>query len=210
MTIGTQIALLRKRQNITQETLAQQLGVTNQAVSKWESDQCCPDVMLLPKIADIFGISIDELFGRPAPKAKKAESLQLPWADDETVRAVVFVGRRLIDGHPAAKEMTFEYEGPALNVDSAFSVSCGDVEGNISAGSTVNCGDVDGNIVAGGNVNCGDIAGNLKAGGNVNCGDVDGDVNAGGMASCGDVTGSINSGKDIMARMWKSMMPREE
>lgn len=210
MTIGTQIALLRKRQNITQEILAQQLGVTNQAVSKWESDQCCPDVMLLPKIADIFGISIDELFGRPAPKTKKAESLQLPWADDETVRAVVFVGRRLIDGHPAAKKMTFEYEGPALNVDSAFSVSCGDVEGNISAGSTVNCGDVDGNIVAGGNVNCGDIAGNLKAGGNVNCGDVDGDVNAGGMASCGDVTGSINSGKDIMARMWKSMMPREE
>ena len=67
MTLGTQIALLRKQNNITQEALAQQLGVTNQAVSKWESDQCCPDVTLLPKIADIFHISIDTLFGRPAP-----------------------------------------------------------------------------------------------------------------------------------------------
>ena len=203
--IGTRITNFSKKCNMTQESLAQKLGVTNQAVSKWESDQCCPDVMLLPKIVDIFGISIDELFGRPAPKAKKAESLQLPWADDETVRAVVFVGRRLIDGHPAAKEMTFEYEGPALNVDSAFSVSCGDVEGNIYAGSTVNCGDVDGNIVAGGNVNCGDIAGNLKAGGNVNCGDVAGDVNAGGLTSCGDVAGSVHSAKEVMTRMCKDM-----
>ena len=210
MTLGNQIALLRKKQGITQEALAQQLDVTNQAVSKWESDQCCPDVMLLPRLADIFGISIDELFDRPAPKAKKAPSLQLPWADDETVRAVVFVGRRLIDGHPAAKEMTFEYEGPALNVDSAFSVTCGDVEGNVNAGSSVRCGDIDGAVMAGGNVNCGDISGALKAGGNVKCGDVDGDVTAGGMASCGDVAGSLNSGKDIMARMWKSMAPKEE
>lgn len=210
MTIGTQIALLRKRQNITQEVLAQQLGVTNQAVSKWESDQCCPDVMLLPKIADVFGVSIDELFGRPAPKVKKAESLQLPWADDGTVRAVVFVGRRLVDGHPAAKEMTFQYEGPALNVDSAFSVTCGDVEGNVTAGSSVNCGDIDGAVMAGGNVRCGDIAGALKAGGNVKCGDVAGDVNAGGLTSCGDVAGSVHSAKEVMTRMCKDMEPEED
>ena len=210
MTLGTQIGAYRKKQNITQEALAQKLGVTNQAVSKWESDQCCPDVMLLPKIADVFGVTIDALFGRTQSKSAKQSGVHLPWADDGTLRAVIFVGHQLVDGHPTAKEITFEYEGQALNVDSAFSVSCGDVEGNINAGSGVNCGDVDGNVVAGGNVNCGDIAGNLKVGGNVKCGDVDGDVQAGGMASCGDVGGSINSGKNIMASMWREMAPPME
>ena len=63
MTLGSNIASLRKQNNITQEALAQKLGVTNQAVSKWESDICCPDVTLLPKIADIFDVSIDALIG---------------------------------------------------------------------------------------------------------------------------------------------------
>ena len=57
------ICFYRKKQGLTQEELAQRLGVTNQSVSKWESAQCCPDISLLPKLADIFGISIDELFG---------------------------------------------------------------------------------------------------------------------------------------------------
>lgn len=71
MSLGNKIAFYRKKMNITQDVLARQLGVTNQAVSKWESDQCCPDVMLLPKIAEIFGITIDELFGREKPEQKK-------------------------------------------------------------------------------------------------------------------------------------------
>lgn len=221
MTLGEKIATLRRSKNITQETLAQQLGVTNQAVSKWESDQCCPDVMLLPKLADIFGISLDALFGRPAPSAS---TFPLPWPDDDTVRAVVFVGRQLVDGHPVEKELTFQYEGPALNIHSAFSVTCEDVEGNVQAGGSVHCGDVDGNVQAGGNVNCGNIDGDLKAGGNVNCGDVDGDVTAGadvtcgdvdgdvnasGMASCAHASGRVNSGKAAMKAMWKDMFPSE-
>lgn len=72
MTLGNKIAFYRKQRNITQDALARQLGVTNQAVSKWESGQCCPDVMLLPKIAEIFGIAIDELFGREKPEQKKS------------------------------------------------------------------------------------------------------------------------------------------
>lgn len=210
MTVGTQIGYYRKMKNMTQESLAQKLGVSNQAVSKWESDQCCPDVMLLPKLADIFEISMDELFGRPAPQTAAREAPQFPWADDDTLRAVIFVGRRLVEEHTAAKNITLHFSGPVKNVDSAFSITCGDVEGNITAGSSVQCGDVEGHIVAGGNVNCGDIDGNLKAGGNVKCGDVGGDVEAGGMASCGDVSGRVNSGRDVMAKMWKAMAPREE
>ena len=45
------------------EELANALGVTNQAVSKWESAQCCPDIQLLPDLAKIFDVSIDELIG---------------------------------------------------------------------------------------------------------------------------------------------------
>lgn len=63
MTLKNQIAFLRKQHHMTQEDLAQKLGVTNQSVSKWESGQCCPDIQLLPIIADLFSVSIDELLG---------------------------------------------------------------------------------------------------------------------------------------------------
>lgn len=64
-----QIAFLRKQRGLTQEALARSLGVTNQAVSKWESGQCCPDIQLLPELAQFFGVSVDSLLGhtRVAP-----------------------------------------------------------------------------------------------------------------------------------------------
>lgn len=66
------ISFYRKKQGLTQEQLAQLLGVTNQSVSKWESGQCCPDITLLPQLADIFGISIDELFGKKSNQRRSA------------------------------------------------------------------------------------------------------------------------------------------
>lgn len=61
--IQEQIAFLRKQRGLTQEELAKALGVTNQAVSKWESGQCCPDIQLLPDIAKLFEVSVDQLLG---------------------------------------------------------------------------------------------------------------------------------------------------
>lgn len=61
--INEQILFLRKERGITQEQLSSTLGVSNQAVSKWESGQCCPDITLLPDIAKYFDISVDELLG---------------------------------------------------------------------------------------------------------------------------------------------------
>ncbi len=63
-TIGKRIMENRKRLGLTQDALAEQLGVTAQAVSKWENDQSCPDIAMLPKLAEIFGITTDELLGR--------------------------------------------------------------------------------------------------------------------------------------------------
>ena len=61
MNIGNNIAVLRKKKGITQEELANELGVSAQAVSKWENNSSCPDVSLLTKIADYFGVSVDDL-----------------------------------------------------------------------------------------------------------------------------------------------------
>lgn len=66
-TIGKRIAQNRKRLGLTQDQLAEKLGVTAQAVSKWENDQSCPDIAMLPKLAEIFGTSTDALLGREAP-----------------------------------------------------------------------------------------------------------------------------------------------
>ena len=63
MKLNENIAALRKKKGLTQEELAQVFGVTNQAVSKWESSQSCPDVALLPGLAAFFGVSVDALMG---------------------------------------------------------------------------------------------------------------------------------------------------
>lgn len=61
MTLGTKIYEKRKEKGLTQEALAEKLGVSPQAVSKWENDASCPDIALLPKLAKLFEISVDEL-----------------------------------------------------------------------------------------------------------------------------------------------------
>lgn len=61
--IGNTIKCLRKAMGITQDELSQSLGVTYQAVSKWENNSTQPDIMMIPAIATYFGVTIDELFG---------------------------------------------------------------------------------------------------------------------------------------------------
>ena len=61
-TLGKKFAELRKLNGFTQDEVAEKLGVSPQAVSKWENDVSCPDIMLLPDIAQLFDITIDELF----------------------------------------------------------------------------------------------------------------------------------------------------
>lgn len=63
-TFGMRLGRIRKENNYTQETIANKLNVTAQAVSKWENDITSPDIDTLIKLADIFNITIDELVGR--------------------------------------------------------------------------------------------------------------------------------------------------
>lgn len=72
-TLGKRIIEHRKALGLTQDQLAEKLGVTAQAVSKWENDQSCPDITMLPKLAEIFGTSTDALLGRQAQPVHQAE-----------------------------------------------------------------------------------------------------------------------------------------
>ncbi|MDO4492275.1 MAG: helix-turn-helix transcriptional regulator [Clostridia bacterium] len=68
-TFGEMIAKLRKDNGMTQAELADKMGVTDKAVSKWERDLSMPDTASLPRLAEIFGISVDELMeGKSAAK----------------------------------------------------------------------------------------------------------------------------------------------
>ncbi|MPM50465.1 hypothetical protein SDC9_97206 [bioreactor metagenome] len=60
-TLGEMISTLRKEHGMTQAGLAEKMNVTDKAVSKWERDLSCPDIGSLPKLAEIFSISVDEL-----------------------------------------------------------------------------------------------------------------------------------------------------
>ena len=62
MELGNQIKSLRLSKGLTQEALAEQLGVTAQAVSKWERNAALPDIGLLPQLSVLFGVTIDQLF----------------------------------------------------------------------------------------------------------------------------------------------------
>lgn len=71
-TLGAVIAARRKEKGMTQMELANQLGVTDKAVSKWERDLSCPDVHTLPKLADLLGMTVDELMRNSVQPAREA------------------------------------------------------------------------------------------------------------------------------------------
>lgn len=77
MSIGKNIANLRKEKGLTQRELGEMLGVSNQAVSKWESEITSPDVSVFPLLADVFECSIDEIF-EYIPKKERVNINILP------------------------------------------------------------------------------------------------------------------------------------
>ncbi len=82
-TLGKQISTRRKAMGLTQDQLAEKLGVTAQAVSKWENDQSCPDITTLPRLAEIFVISVDTLLGRTEQEVVHEATIENAPSDDE-------------------------------------------------------------------------------------------------------------------------------
>lgn len=65
-TIGEIISSLRKNKNMTQNDLAEKMNITDKAVSKWERNLSCPDVNSIPKLAEVLGVSVEELLNAQA------------------------------------------------------------------------------------------------------------------------------------------------
>ena len=90
MTLGKRIATFRKEKGITQEELAQMLDISGQAVSKWENDLTCPDINTLPKLAQILGVTVDELLsGKKESAVVIVPEEQRKNIKDMTLRLVV-------------------------------------------------------------------------------------------------------------------------
>ena len=217
-TMGAIIARLRKQKGLTQEQLANELGISYQAVSKWETGNSCPDIATLPLLAELFGVSIDELFGFGSPAEEPEEQAlppvepefaaparELPWPDDDSFYAVLYHGHRLIGSQAedrralqAQQRFCFQYEGPAQDVNSVFDLEIeGEVYGNACAGGDLHCGNVGGGVEADGDVSCDSVGGAVNAGGDVSCDSVGGAVNAGGDVTCDAVYGNINAGGGV-------------
>lgn len=81
-TVGEKISSLRKERSMTQEKLAATVGVSAQSISKWENNVTMPDILLLPVIAGIFEVTVDELFSIERPSCKSS------WPVEETPSAV--------------------------------------------------------------------------------------------------------------------------
>ena len=95
--IGERIAYYRRLNAMTQEELAKRLNISTQAVSKWEQKITSPDIMLLPELASIFNISIDELFGKKVDTEPVFNLVDnAPWDDDRQIRFAVYHGKKLM------------------------------------------------------------------------------------------------------------------
>jgi len=85
-TLGTMIAELRKQHGMTQLELAEKMGVTDKAVSKWEHDLSCPDIHSHPNLAGILGVSLEELM--QVKKEAEAPVSRVPQIMDMVPKAV--------------------------------------------------------------------------------------------------------------------------
>ena len=190
------ICFYRKKQGLTQEDLAVKLGVTNQSVSKWESAQCCPDISLIPRLAEIFEITIDELFGKePKPTVNNFDlCTEFPWADDEKLRVIFAWGRKILQKTDDINE--------CINIK--FPTNCNEttrqyfkveVFGNTYCDASIN-----GDVISHGSIECNQINGDIKeCKDNIACnGGINGSVNASGnLSSDGSISGGVNCGNNI-------------
>ena len=190
----------RKKSGLSQEELAQKLGVTFQAVSKWENAKSAPDIALLPMMADVFDCYIDELFGREVETENHYDHCaEFPWPDDTIIRGVVCEGKKILQCEPLVDRFTFEIKGDVKSVQSECNIEViGNVSGGCGAAGNINVsGDVSGGCSCGGDVTIGrDLSGECNNGGDVTVGShFSGECNVGGDVTCGGtLSGDINSG----------------
>ncbi len=189
--IGKNIKNLRTAKGITQEALAEMLGLSYQAVSKWETGANSPDIAMLPKLAEIFGTSIDSLFreGTTSPVAPELRDSDII-KDDDIIRIVQMRGGKIIKVHPDRAAIEIDFPKNCNNLTQYFKV---EVYGNVCADGSVN-----GDVVCHGALECHDINGDVKESEAIDCGNINGNVSAESV-DCGDITGNVGA-KSVKCR----------
>lgn len=111
--LGNNIRQLRRRDKRTQEALAEALGVTSQAVSRWEAGGSYPDMNLIPSIANYFGVTIDELFGYHSEREHRIDALvaqiqAMKWKNngvDENINEAIHLARQALVEFPGNERL---------------------------------------------------------------------------------------------------------
>ena len=178
MVFASNLRKLRKKKGTSQEQLADAVGLSVQAVSKWECALAYPDITLLPVLSRLFDVSIDALLcGGPEPAAS------LPFEDDGVLRIIQFRGRTLLqrDTYSPETEISLALDGAEkvhIEVWGSANIK-GDVNGDVSSNVSVTCTEVGGDVTAlGGGVTCTEVGRDVKAMGDVTCTEVGRDIEA--------------------------------
>ena len=218
--IGTIIMRLRKEHGMTQDQLANALGITFQAVSKWENGVSSPDISTLPLLADLFGVSVDQLLGRDVLPPEEERVIALV----PTEEAAISLPEQAEE--PEKPDVTEEaetepvYSAPSQDLpwpdDDCFYAVL--YHGHSLVGHLAGDPDLipakkhfvfsyegpaqnifsDFSVEIHGSVKgVRGVLGDVKAGTSVSCGDVGGNAHAGTGLECGDVEGDAFAGAGI-------------
>ena len=208
MKIGENIRALRQRKMLTQEQVAVHLGVSSQAVSKWETSANTPDIALLPALTELFGVTIDALFGRELRSVPEG----LPQEDDGVIRIIQLRGRQVLAVAPRMSA-----DDPPIEI--AFPRNCNDrtqyfkveVYGHVIADGSIN-----GDVVCHQSVECAQINGDVCAQGNVKVNTINsiGSIQCSGIYDCYKMqanniicSGSMNSDNLTCGQITREIPP---
>ena len=86
---GSFISQLRKEKGLTQKQLADAIGVTDKAVSRWETGTTCPDIFALPALAELFGITVDGLLGVDEKEKQKEIRSIISVAEEKLDKGII-------------------------------------------------------------------------------------------------------------------------
>lgn len=176
MILAANIQKYRKKNGLTQEELAEKLGVTFQAVSKWENAKSAPDILFLPQMADLFECHIDELFSREiTTEIHYDHCTALPWDDDDTIRVLQTKGKKILKVQE--RDLCMEVSFPKNCNETSKQYFKVEVLGNMFCDSSIN-----GDVICHGSLDCHEINGNVNT---------DGDIHAYVINS---VSGSVSGG----------------
>lgn len=188
---AVKVRTLRKEMGLTQEQLADKMGMSVQAVSKWECADSYPDIGTLVRLADLFGVSIDALLREgESPKIYNEDPIVAELPKDDKLRIVQVYNGHVLSQDEYDPEIKIPLVFPDVNLTNGKSnVPCtmsvevrGSIYGDVNAGNSVTCDDVNGSVTilgtnGNGTVTCGNIAGPANVNfGSLTCDDINGSL----------------------------------